>query len=422
MSYYYLNANICIVNGAKYSAVYDFRTKKVYQINETSEKILQICDKETDERKIIEHLNREFNLTEEDCKYVSKFLEQLQNYGIISSLQSSKNATRHPIELMTPPNTIGRLWLELTAKCNLKCKHCYANAGKEVSEPLLPAEWRSIIDQADVIGTHTIQLIGGEPLLYPNLRGVLRYICKKSFGHIEIFTNGTLLDQEMVEILLDLGIGVKVSIYGPGAVVHDNITRIKGSFDRTLNGVELLLKADVNTRVAYIIMRENYQHVSKFVEFVQSLGVDYSFDYVRPLGRCKSASTLLCEFHLKKEPTFCFTTNYRSFNRNQNWNSCLYDTICIQPNGNVTPCIFEREIKYGNIREHPLETIYNGPNALSIKSLNLDKVEGCKDCEFRYACLDCRPLARATTGNLTSKNPRCTYNPYTGTCRESTEG
>lgn len=43
-----------------------------------------------------------------------------------------------------------------------------------------------------------------------------------------------------------------------------------------------------------------------------------------------------------------------------------------------------------------------------------DQIERCQDCEYRYACHDCRPLAEGATGNLYAKNPRCTYDPFKG--------
>ena len=38
----------------------------------------------------------------------------------------------------------------------------------------------------------------------------------------------------------------------------------------------------------------------------------------------------------------------------------------------------------------------------------------CKDCEYRFACKDCRPLAKSVDGCQNGKNPRCKYDPYTG--------
>ena len=46
--------------------------------------------------------------------------------------------------------------------------------------------------------------------------------------------------------------------------------------------------------------------------------------------------------------------------------------------------------------------------------MDFNFIEYCKDCEFRYSCKDCRPLGISVKGSITSQNPRCKYNPYTG--------
>jgi len=46
--------------------------------------------------------------------------------------------------------------------------------------------------------------------------------------------------------------------------------------------------------------------------------------------------------------------------------------------------------------------------------LSYDKIEVCRDCEYRYACHDCRPLTYGPTGELTAKSLHCSYDPYRG--------
>ena len=58
--------------------------------------------------------------------------------------------------------------------------------------------------------------------------------------------------------------------------------------------------------------------------------------------------------------------------------------------------------------------IVNSEEFNFISTLSKDKIEICKDCEFRYACKDCRPLGKSLDGNLWGKYAYCTYNPYIG--------
>ena len=80
----------------------------------------------------------------------------------------------------------------------------------------------------------------------------------------------------------------------------------------------------------------------------------------------------------------------------------------------MIPCEFEREFIYGNVKMHNINDIINSPRTLDKWFMDFTKIEGCKDCEYRYACKDCRPLGISICGSMTSKNPRCLYDPYKG--------
>jgi predicted nucleotidyltransferase len=91
-------------------------------------------------------------------------------------------------------------------------------------------------------------------------------------------------------------------------------------------------------------------------------------------------------------------------------------------NYDITPHIYKRE---NNESSFDLTSIY--PSAKAIRNalkenkdvssstpIDFSKINTCKDCEFRFACKDCRPLAFAENANISEKTPRCTYNPYEG--------
>lgn len=62
------------------------------------------------------------------------------------------------------------VWLEITGKCQLTCKHCYAESGPTgVDGVMLPADWCRVIDEVAQFGGRMVQFIGGEPTLYRRL-------------------------------------------------------------------------------------------------------------------------------------------------------------------------------------------------------------------------------------------------------------
>lgn len=93
--------------------------------------------------------------------------------------------------------------------------------------------------------------------------------------------------------------------------------------------------------------------------------------------------------------------------------------IAITSCGDVLPCIFSRNDIVGNIKADNEDYLKN--EIIKKWSITKDNIEVCKDCEYRYCCHDCRPLAIGIYGNMFSKYPRCCYNPYTGIWEEISE-
>ena len=207
---------------------------------------------------------------------------------------------------------------------------------------------------------------------------------------------------------------VRVSLYGHDAPTHDRITQSRGSFSKFDNTLEQLRDLEIPTRIAVVLMRENQGDIEQIKAYIDRKGHKYTgFDTVRKvrhseqLSHAATDAGIIAE-RLMSKPSFC--TSYNGFEINSHWNSCWFGKCSISAIGDVMPCIFARDKKCGNIRADSFDIIKK--NLLSFWEVNKEKVEVCKDCEFRYACDDCRPLAEGETGNLYAKYPRCLYNPY----------
>jgi len=134
---------------------------------------------------------------------------------------------------------------------------------------------------------------------------------------------------------------------------------------------------------------------------------------------------------LKKSITSCYSCgvvspkNFRSniqlFSESKNHNSCLNKKISIDSEGNIRNCPSMLQ-SFGNIKDTTLEDALNHKDFKKYWNLTKDKIEVCKDCEFRYICTDCRAYTERTHENEkgldTSKPLKCGYNPYTGEWEE----
>ena len=105
-----------------------------------------------------------------------------------------------------------------------------------------------------------------------------------------------------------------------------------------------------------------------------------------------------------------FCINIMHFTEAQCHNTCLNRKVCIDANGDIKNCPAMSK-SYGNIKDTTLEEAINKPGFKDLWFINKDKIDVCKDCEFRYMCTDCRAFIKDPE-NIYSQPAKCTYNPY----------
>lgn len=400
-----INKNIIYVRGASKGAIYNFNDKNLYWINKESCTLIE---------KIVNEKN--CSLTSEEIEYVAK-LKEMNLYDDTydtSEINFDINSNRK-LELA---------WLEITQGCNCRCLHCYQ--GEEhiiTSNRLQASEWVDIIRQLKLLDVSRVVVIGGEPCIHKDISVILKELADNKIM-TTLFTNATLIDDELFKIIVDNKdcIKLKVSLYGKTAEIHDTITQVKGSFDKLVSNVKKLTAKGVRVDIAVVVMRENQNDIEEIDKFIESLGAYYSkFDVIRNVfGGTQNQHTPTSKelinsvkFRYPK-----FKADKKRFIDNISKNSCWHGKIAITDNGDVIPCVFERDIIYGNIKQQTLDNIIQSDTIGKFWNMNFEYIESCKDCEFRYACKDCRPLGKSVNGNLYQKNPRCCYNPHSGEWEE----
>jgi MoaA/NifB/PqqE/SkfB family radical SAM enzyme len=154
--------------------------------------------------------------------------------------------------------------LELTARCNLRCIHCYH--GPDACRPaegteLSTADFQRIIDEVVEAGCLHVLLTGGEPMLRRDFPDIYRH-ARGSGTLVTVFTNATLVTDEHVTLFRDLPPAkVDVSIYGASRDTYEAVTGVQGSFARCLAGVERLVKAGIPTALKTVVLRTNQREV-----------------------------------------------------------------------------------------------------------------------------------------------------------------
>lgn len=406
--YYYLRDECVLVEGKARGAIYNLASGRVHSINHGAVELLKAC-----QNTALETL-MDINLPE-NKKYLA-FLDTLTTKGL-GSFYTELPAAKKTAALSCNRPKLEFIWLELTSACNNRCLHCYSASSPEVPAGCVPHQrWLELISEARSEGAYGLQLIGGEPLMYPKWRELVYKAREENYELIEIFTNATLVNDDCITFFKQNNVSIATTIYANNAGVHDSVTLHPGSFDKTLTAIKKLLANDIPLRIASIVMKANQHEAENIMKLCAELGVAVEPpDVVRPTGRGDDQQ-LLPENYTKPPIKPPFFTDPDSFAKAQRFHSCLAGRLAITATGDVIPCIFARDKVCGNILNTPLQKILNEQPLKSCWQTTKDCITKCRDCEYRYACPDCRPLAQS----LDSKKcwqaapADCSYNPYTG--------
>lgn len=384
---YYLCENVYLVNGAVNAAVYDLTNNRLYQLPKPANELLHKC------------LKNETDFSDNEKQGIQKFID--------AKIITIEYVAPHDIKELSQEIKIDFAWLEITTKCNYKCIHCYEEATTNNGNDMDYKDFCHAIDELQEYGVRKIQVIGGEPCILGNkLLHYLDYAVGK-FDAILIYTNGSLVTDEMISYFYKHNIIVLLSVYSYDHLMHDSVTQVDGSHSRTVNTIAKLKQ----TGIRYIAKNVIMKGVCPGNKNTDLYELNPRKDIVRLTGRANWR--LLTEELLKKklitQNSFARPLNKNFVSRVVNWHNCFGNKIYIGRDMEVYPCVMERRISHGNLRTKKLQDVIKS----NIRKMNKDYIEECKECELRYACADCRP---DSLGNGINEKPwQCTYSPLKGT-------
>jgi MoaA/NifB/PqqE/SkfB family radical SAM enzyme len=286
------------------------------------------------------------------------------------------------------------LWLEITPRCNLQCQHCYVGSSPILKDPMV-VDWYSMLDQASELGCRMVQFIGGEPMYNPRLNDYVRRARDLGFDFIEVYSNLTLVKSETLDVFSDCKVHMATSFYSRHKHKHDQITGVRGSFKKTIEGIDKVLERGLPLRVGIIDMDLNQGEAEETTQFLVERGVSRSeikTDKTRPVGRGTELTP-----SAPLEETLC--------------GKCWQGKLCITPDGSCYPCVFARDLEVGDVSSQPLADVVDSEKLLSTREMLFSVFSDLADCipNCNPACSPSRPCSPACGPSC---NPSC--NPYKG--------
>lgn len=169
--------------------------------------------------------------------------------------------------------------LEITARCNNECRHCYINlpAGDKaaIDNEITLAEIDKIADEAVSLGAFWCLITGGEPLLRKDFREIFLTIKKKGLL-VSVFTNATLITQEHIELFKKYPPrDIEVSVYGVTEETYEKVTNKPGSYKAFRRGLDLILSSGIKVRFKAMALRSNVHELPQISEFCRQRTKDY---------------------------------------------------------------------------------------------------------------------------------------------------
>lgn len=309
----------------------------------------------------------------------------------------------------TPP----KITVSITATCNLRCKHCYADCTLKAKEnELTTAEWLRFIDYLVDKRFMQIYIEGGEPLHRPDIDTLLASCGRRLMTLVR--THGTLLTAARSKKLKRLGVGrLFVDLMGATAATHEYFTDTPGSFEKSCSGVRNAVAAGIPTDVVLILTRLNVGELQRYLELARDLGAQRAgILRLYPLGRAKYRWTELALSVEEQVKAIASLNAPTGLGVMQSWHpndaNCCWQAAAVDPFGNSIGCMYLREyVRFGNILSVPFLDTWRD-NAL-YRELRSGEVEtSCASCEAHEGTRGgCRSTAYAFTGRWTAPDPFC---------------
>jgi radical SAM protein with 4Fe4S-binding SPASM domain len=297
--------------------------------------------------------------------------------------------------------------IELTSRCNERCLHCYIPHENKIND-IEPSLFYDVLDQCRDMGLLNITLSGGEPMLHPRFCDFLRKAKDYDFS-INVLSNLTLLNDDIIsEMKANRLSSVQVSLYSMKAEIHDAITLVSGSFEKTKAAILRLIENDIPLQISCPTMKQNKNCYADVMNWAHDHKVRAVGDYIMMARYDRSTGNLDNRLSLEEANAVIndIISNDREYQEemlnadigeaeardisNDIVCGVCIDSLCMIADGNVYPCAGWQDYVCGNLREQSLRDIWeNSPKVKYLRGLRKKDFPKCLNCPDKSFCAMC---------------------------------
>jgi radical SAM protein with 4Fe4S-binding SPASM domain len=376
-------------------------------VNDTGLEIAGFLDKGESVDDVAGRLSLKYGISAEKAKQDISFVSERLTQQHFLNGKTTRPTERSP--------ALKTVFFHLTSRCNLSCPHCYVSCPDKNANQDLPSSLvLRLIDELANKGGQLATFSGGEPLLHPEIKKILKYTASKV--GIRLLTNGTLIDREWAAFLADMDISIQISLDGSKKPIHDTV-RGEGSFDKAIRAVEYLQTVGLQERIVLstTVMRQNIQDLRKIITLAERLDIPFvRFLPLRKIGRARlqwdsiGSGIGVKEYEQFYQYTADLQTNRHcsveiscglsgvllklpnEFSGDDIW--CpIGRQLTVGVNGDAYPCVLmmNEEFRLGNVFQDSLSRMIQSKRMESVCKALSDrrvKIKKCEPCHWRNLC------------------------------------
>jgi len=412
---------------------------------------------------------RGFGLTQEQLK--NKFRDPYWRRGLVSVIKGiAWFGVRQPYVPGAPFQVV---W-NITRACNLKCLHCYENAGIKGKDELTTNEALHGIDILADTGVLILAFSGGEPTIRPDILQLIKHASERGM-FTAVATNAIVFSsRKKVKEFKKAGLKfAQISLDGSTPQTHDYFRGALGTFEKTVEGIKNCVAEDLFVEIATTATRYNIKEIPALIDFAAKLGANWFMLYnFVPTGRgadivesdltpderedilrtCWNRMKTSGVDVLSTAPQFARIAQEIEANPTLTSDAAIIASgvyeegatvvpthfynpqlpghlkrladfiggcgagrfyLSLEPNGDMFPCVFfphEDTVRVGNLFKDDFEKVWRN-SELFWKIRDKDKLaQCCGDCQYRYICGGCRARAYNYFKDVLAPDPGCVLN------------
>lgn len=341
-----------------------------------------------------------------------------------------------------------------TNRCNLRCRHCYQDsAARPLADELTLPEKLDLVDQMAAECVAMVALAGGEPTVSPDLLPVLRR-CRGHGFHVSVATNGTTMTPRLAAELAEAGARyIEVSLDSVHPARHDAFRGQPGMWARTVQGMRCIVRQPgLRLGVAMCVHRGNLAELEDMLRFAVDIGAEcfahFNFvpvgrglemaagdlsprqrqDLLETLNRWMQSGRIGVISTAPQLGRVCLAGAPAGGRQScshagsaRGWKARVVARylggcgagrtyVCVEPNGNITPCVYMPQRVLGNIRRRSFRDIFRHNAFRDLLCDRTRLTHHCQVCRFRDYCGGCRARADAYFGTVNAGDPGCIFN------------